>query len=231
LNSVLAAQGVGLLLTFVASSALIRAVGLDEWRYSLTATAAFAVVCAVALGYLHQHPFAQFGSANLATTGRAVLVSMVIACIGETRSPSTAWTAALGGTASTLLDGVDGWLARRSGMSSDFGARYDMEIDALLILALAVLAWQHEKAGGWIILAGAMRYLFVAAGYVWPWMNASLPPSTRRKAVCVIQIVGLILAVSPLVPAPTSAGIGLVTLVALIWSFSVDVGWLWQHGI
>ena len=75
------------------------------------------------------------------------------------------------------LDGVDGWLARRSGLSSDFGARYDMETDALLILVLAVLAWRQEKAGAWIVLAGAMRYLFVAAGYIWTWMTAPLPPS------------------------------------------------------
>ena len=45
----------------------------------------------------------------------------------------------------TALDGVDGWLARRSGIASAFGARFDMEIDALLILVLAVLAWRSAR--------------------------------------------------------------------------------------
>ena len=35
------------------------------------------------------------------------------------------------------LDGLDGWAARRQGLVSAFGARFDMEVDALLILALA----------------------------------------------------------------------------------------------
>ena len=32
-----------------------------------------------------------------------------------------------------------------------FGARFDMEIDALLILALSILAWRHGKAGAWVV--------------------------------------------------------------------------------
>ena len=30
-----------------------------------------------------------------------------------------------------------------------------MEIDALLILVLAMLAWQYEKAGAWVIAVGS----------------------------------------------------------------------------
>jgi multidrug efflux pump subunit AcrA (membrane-fusion protein) len=44
-----------------------------------------------------------------------------------------------------MLDGVDGWLARRHEIASRFGARFDMEVDALLILALSVLAGCGEK--------------------------------------------------------------------------------------
>lgn len=199
-------------------------------NFPLIASGVFCVVALIVLSHLHNHPFEQFGAANLVTTIRVIAVSLVVALIGGSRSPAAAWTAALGGCVSTVLDGVDGWLARRLGLASEFGARYDMEIDALLILALCALAWQHEKAGAWILLAGAMRYLFVGAGYLWPWMNAPLPSSFRRKTVCVVQIVGLILAVSPIVSVPLSVVIGLLTLASLIWSFGVDVAWLWQHG-
>ena len=99
------------------------------------------------------------------------------------------------------LDGVDGALARGRGEASEFGARFDMETDALLILVLAALVWQHDKAGAWILLAGLLRYLFVAASYVLPWLGAALPPSRRRQTVCVVQIVSLIGALAPLVAA------------------------------
>ena len=227
-SRVLATQTLGIVATCAASVALARALQTPA-EYSVKATVVFAAICLIALGYVHHHPFERFGAANVVTTVRAVLVSLVIALIGETPTTATAWAAALGSTGSTLLDGVDGWMARREGMASDFGARYDMEIDALLILALAVLTWQNGKAGAWIVLAGAMRYLFVAAGYGWHWMTQPLPPSTRRKAVCVIQIVGLSVAVAPFVPVSISRAIALVTLVSLTWSFGVDVVWLRRH--
>jgi len=223
-----AAQAAGLAATYTMATAIGRVIDAPP-TFPLVASGVFCVVALIVLSHLHHHPFAQFGAANLVTTVRVVAVSVVVALIGESRTPMAAWTAAIGGSVSAALDGVDGWLARRSGLASEFGARYDMEIDALLILALCALAWQHEKAGVWILLAGAMRYLFVGAGYVWSWMNAPLPPSFRRKTVCVVQIVGLILAVSPVVPVPVSVIIGLLTLASLLWSFGVDVVWLWQH--
>ena len=230
LSRVLATQTLGIVATFAASVALARALRMPA-AYSFKATVVFAAICLIALGSLHHHPFERFGAANVVTTVRGLLVSLVIALVGEAPTAAAAWAAALASTGSTLLDGVDGWMARHEGMESDFGARYDMEIDALVILALAVLTWQNGKAGAWIVLAGAMRYLFVAAGYVWHWMTAPLPPSTRRKAVCVIQIVGLIIAVAPFVPVALSRAIALITLVSLTWSFGVDVLWLRRHSV
>lgn len=199
-----------------------------SYPYSVTfvfGAAAVVVVRAVA----RQHPFDRFGPANGVTSVRLMLTSLVAGFAAEAPIagvPAAAAALALGVTA---LDGLDGWLARRTGLSSPFGARYDMETDALLIMVLAVLAWEHDKAGGWIVLAGAMRYLFVAAGYVWTWMDAPLPPSQRRKVVCVVQIVGLGLVVSPLLAPPMSTGAAALTLAALTWSFGVDVLWLARH--
>ena len=67
--------------------------------------------------------------------------------------PPVAATAAAAGLAATVLDGLDGWLARRAGMASAFGARFDVEVDALLIQALAILTWRYGKAGPWVLLA------------------------------------------------------------------------------
>ena len=56
------------------------------------------------------------------------------------------WIISLG-TVAMLLDGTDGRVARRTGTTSAFGARFDMELDAFLLLALSVLVWQ---SGRWV---------------------------------------------------------------------------------
>jgi phosphatidylglycerophosphate synthase len=198
--------------------------------YPLKAAIIFGGVMLVAIGFLAAgHPFARFGPANQTTTVRAILMALVVGLIGEPRPPLVAATAA--GTTLVIagLDGLDGWLARRTRMASAFGARFDMETDALLVMALSILAWQFGKAGAWVVLSGLMRYAFVAASWCLPWMRRPLFPSVRRKAVCVVQIVGLTLVMLPLVAPPASAWLAGIALAALSWSFLVDVAWLWRN--
>jgi phosphatidylglycerophosphate synthase len=111
-------------------------------------------------------------------------------------------------------------------MVSGFGARFDMETDALLILVLSVLTWQHAKAGPWVLLCGLMRYAFVAAGWVMPWLARPLRSTTRGKAAAVAQMLGLCVALAPVVPLPISAGVAAAALATLIWSFAIDVVWM-----
>ena len=106
----------------------------------------------------------------------ATIVALVAGLIGEPNVAANAVCAAAASAIAIALDGVDGWLARRTGMVSAFGARFDMEVDALLIQVLAILAWQHGKAGAWILASGLLRYLFVAAGWVWTWMRSQRDP-------------------------------------------------------
>ena len=198
--------------------------------YALKASAAFAAVMLLSLGFLQQHhPFTRFGAANQITTVRALLVSLVVSLIGEPRLPAIAASAAAASVVVTLLDGVDGWLARRNRIASDFGARFDMEIDALLILALSMLAWRFEKAGAWVVLSGILRYAFVAAGARLTWLHAPLPASRRRQAICVLQIAALTVAIVPAIPPPISAPLAAVALGALGVSFLVDILWLWRR--
>jgi len=121
---------------------------------------------------------------------------------------------------------VDGWLARRSGEISAFGARFDMEVDAALILILSILVWLHGKAGMWVMACGLMRYGFVAAGWVLPWMAGPLRSTMRGKSVAVAQFTGLGAALLPVVPVPFCTLIAAGTLATLVWSFAVDIAWL-----
>jgi phosphatidylglycerophosphate synthase len=210
------------------SVALVAGSTLGRW-YPAKSSALFAGICLVSAAYFSTHRVERIGPANLVTLGRAALVALIAALVGEPASVPLAWLAAILAGICAALDGLDGWLARRTGLASAFGARFDMEVDALLIMSLAIIAWWWDKAGMWILLAGGMRYLFVLAGYLWNWLNAALPVSTRRKAVCVVQMVGLAAVVSPLLAGVVSVAVALGTLTALTWSFGVDVLWLRRH--
>jgi phosphatidylglycerophosphate synthase len=167
------------------------------------------------------------GAANRVTLGRAALTIPVFAlALHPLRLGETAlwWIIALS-TVAMVLDGVDGRIARLTGTQSAFGARFDMELDAALIMALCVLVWGSGKVGAWVLLIGLMRYGFVAAGWVWPALTAELPPSFRRKLVCVVQGVALLVGLGPIVPVWLAVGGNAVALALLSWSFAVDVLW------
>ena len=126
--------------------------------YIFKAVAVFTAIVFVARRSARvHHPFSRFGPANQVTMVRALLVALIAALIGEPTLPACARAAAGAAAIATLLDGVDGWLARRTQMASAFGARFDMETDALLIQVLAILAWQYGKAGAWVLVSGLLR--------------------------------------------------------------------------
>jgi phosphatidylglycerophosphate synthase len=166
------------------------------------------------------------GTANLITATRALLVAVVAGAAVVPITPSAAGLAVAIGSVAALLDLADGWVARRTGSTSAFGARFDMEVDALLILVLAGLVWRYGVTGPWVLASGLMRYAFVALARVWPWLARPLPPSRRRQAACVVQIVALLVALAPVTPAPLGLAAAAIGLGALTWSFAVDVAWL-----
>ena len=150
--------------------------------YPLTATAVFVVLMAAVMRVAgEQHPYPRFGPANYVTTIRAIMVALVAGLIGHPATPEALWSVIGLTGVMGALDGLDGWLARRTRMASAFGARFDMETDALLILALSILVWQHGKAGAWVLLCGLMRYGFVAAGWLLPWLARPLRSSLARQ--------------------------------------------------
>ncbi|MFK0171888.1 CDP-alcohol phosphatidyltransferase family protein [Streptomyces sp. NPDC090306] len=175
---------------------------------------------------LDRSPLRSFGPANRVTLGRATLVGGVTALVADSFESAPPVSLLVGLTAVALvLDGVDGKVARRTGTASAVGARFDMEVDAFLILVLSV--YVAAQQGAWVVLIGAMRYLFVAAARVFPWLNAPLPPSTARKTVAALQGVLLLLAGSQLLPGPLNSPVAAVALALLVWSFGRDVRWLW----
>jgi phosphatidylglycerophosphate synthase len=171
----------------------------------------------------------KFGPADKITLVRAVLVAGLASLVGQPTRPAVAWTVVFIAIVAALLDGVDGWVARRTGTVSVFGARFDMETDAALILVLSIIVWQYGKAGPWVLLSGLLRYVFAAAGWLWPWMKGPLAATLRGKIICIVQIVALLAAIAPATVPPMSSLVAAVGLLALCYSFLVDTRRLWRE--
>lgn len=191
---------------------------------------ASAGYAAVALGILRGLPRAAggLGAANRVTLVR-VLLSLPVAAVAllpVAGSEGLRWWIAGMATLALSLDGVDGWIARRTGTSSPFGARFDMETDAALLMALSLLAWRFDRAGIWVLAIGGMRYAFVGAGVFLHRLRGELPPSFRRKLVCVIQGVALVGTMIPHLPDRGSELLAAGALLALTGSFGVDTLYL-----
>jgi len=193
--------------------------------YAARAALVYAVGAVLVWRGLAAHPHPRFGPANRVTLGRFAIAALLAAVIGEPtpRAEAIAWTIVVVATVVAVIDALDGPLARRSGLASAFGARFDMETDAWLTLVLCGLILHFDKAGAWVLAAGLMRYAFVAAARAWPWLGGSLAPSLRRKAVCVAQITTLIVCLGPIIPRWASSALAAASLAAVAWSFAVDV--------
>ncbi|WP_327400037.1 CDP-alcohol phosphatidyltransferase family protein [Streptomyces sp. NBC_01288] len=218
------AVGAGVQILLLALLGTAIGMGPAGWLTGL----AFAIATwAVLSKALHRTRTRSFGPANRVTLGRAILVGGVTALVADSFESSPPVTLLVGLTAVALiLDGVDGKVARRTGTSTALGARFDMEVDAFLILVLSV--YVSTQMGPWVLLIGGMRYAFVAAARVWLWLNAPLPPSTARKTVAATQGILLLLAGANLLPHAANIGVVVLALGTLVWSFGRDILWLWR---
>jgi phosphatidylglycerophosphate synthase len=177
---------------------------------------------------LWRDPAAGLSWASWVTLIRATLAVGVAALSAASfeRPVATATLVTLASIA-LALDFVDGWLARRTATQSALGAKLDGEVDAFLILVLSVEV--APTAGAWVLLIGLARYLFLAAGWVLPWMRAPLPRRDWRKTVTASQGVALVIAASGVPPLWLSRVLLAVALGMLAESFGRDVWWLWRH--
>lgn len=176
-------------------------------------------------GALLRSRAASLTPADRVTLARLVLVGAITSLVAESvvRPVPGAAIAAIAAVA-LILDALDGHVARRTGQATPFGARFDMEVDAFLILVLSIDV--ARSVGGWVLVIGAMRYVFVAAGWLFPWLRKPLRASFASKAVAAVQGVVLTAAATEVLPY---AGTAVAAALALLtWSFGRDVWWLWR---
>lgn len=177
------------------------------------------------------HRFIRMGAANHTTLVRGAMVALLAGLLGEQGSQSSNTAAVIVSSTMMVLDGLDGWIARRSGMATQFGARFDMETDAAFVAVLSLLVWQADKAGVWVLLSGLMRYLFVGIVALVPRLQRPVPASTRGKTIAVGQMIALVLALAPFCRQPLSQWVAAAGLTALVVSFGLDFIWLLRQPV
>jgi phosphatidylglycerophosphate synthase len=193
----------------------------------LLATLGTAVRAGLA-GY--RHP--RLGPADGVTLARGVLTCGVAALVaGQALTPGGLGAGAIAllvalAAVALVLDHVDGQVARRTGTCSAFGARFDLEVDALLILVLSV--YVAGQVGWWVLGIGLARYLFVAARRTVPALRGAAPSRYWCKVVAVVQGVMLTVAAAGVLPVTVASAGLLVALVLLIESFGREAWQLWR---
>jgi phosphatidylglycerophosphate synthase len=182
------------------------------WPVALCALPSFA--CLVWLGRGSFTPSGRFGVANTVTALRLLLLLAIAA--PPSTLPALRVLAIV--SAVLLLDGLDGWLARARGDASLFGAHFDMETDALLVLVLTLRLWLGQGFGPWVLFSGLLRYLYVLWLWSWPGSGREAPRSRFGRFAFLLLMLGLC---SGLV-LPGAWGVSGVCLGTLIvsWSFA-----------
>ena len=210
----------------IAAACAANYLTLSAWLPArLLALVGLGAACIIQ-GLPFHSPHACFGAANRTTVARGVLVAFLAALLFEHADGRVEFVVLSVAVLAATLDAVDGWLARRTGTSSAFGARFDMETDAVFILVMSIWAWRLGKVGSWVIIGGLLRYAFVLATMLVPPLRGDLPPSFRRKTIAAVQMIALLVVVAPFVPASDSAPIAALALLALATSFGIDIAWL-----
>ncbi len=179
---------------------------------------------ALLLRGLRQRETTRFGAANVVTAVRSTLVGVISGIVVSSFvAPMPVGLLVALVVPALLLDAVDGWVARRTNSASELGARFDMEVDAFLLLVLS--AYVAQTLGVWVLAIGVMRYAFVAAGWIFPWFRRQLPFRYWRKVVTAVQGIALTIAATGFLPVLDVLVVA-IALALLIESFGRDVVWL-----
>jgi phosphatidylglycerophosphate synthase len=162
------------------------------------------------------------GWADALTGVRLALLSLVAASMPE--APA-AWTlAAL--AANVVLDALDGFVARKLGDSTAFGAVFDREVDAFFVL----VAYLHFRLDGWIgaavLFAGLLPYayrLFAAVGPV------PVAAGHKERAAAAMAGLNFLLLLAAMAAPDYSSRILIASVAVVCASFAGSFMGLYRH--
>nr|WP_281401006.1 CDP-diacylglycerol--glycerol-3-phosphate 3-phosphatidyltransferase [Amycolatopsis umgeniensis] len=142
--------------------------------------------------------------ANLLTMSRLVLVPLFVMALFTGDGTDTFWRAiatALFAIAS-FTDQVDGWVARKYGLITDFGKIADPIADKALIGAALIGLSVLGELGWWVTIVIAIREIGVTLLRFWVIRHGVIPASRGGKAKTLAQIAAI---TAYLLPLPVAA--------------------------
>ncbi len=205
--------------------------GVAGVAVALTSLLALVSTGAVLAGFHLLSSGTRFGFANTATLVRLNLAAFLLAVaittlwFAEPAALPLLWIVFTVAAVALVLDGVDGWLARRRREVSDFGSRMDMAADTAFTIITTLCLVSFGLVGAWVLLIGLMRPAFVAAAWIWPALSSPLPESRGRKIACGGSLGCLVAGLAPPLAALAPA-LALLALLQLVWSFGRDLRYL-----
>jgi len=162
-------------------------------------------------------PAGGFGAANTVTLLRMLLI---VGLSGYSASPPGP-PAALLVLLILVLDGIDGRLARRFSLASEFGARFDMECDALLVFVSALVLYLPGRLGAFILVAGLLRYAYVVGLLVWPEPTREAPRSSFGRTAFTVMVLSIAASMWPIAALHVQFAIAATSL--LVYSFARSI--------
>jgi cardiolipin synthase (CMP-forming) len=154
---------------------------------------------------------------NLITIARLIAVPLIVLLIGQ-GSWGLAFTVFV---AAGISDAVDGFIARRFDMRSEFGAYLDALADKALLVSIYVTLSVTGVLPGWLAILVVSRDLMIISAILVSWLMGrplAIKPMFVSKLNTGAQIVfaALVLGTKAVIlEAPTLYGIGMVLVAAL----------------
>jgi CDP-diacylglycerol--glycerol-3-phosphate 3-phosphatidyltransferase len=145
-------------------------------------------------------PVPTLNVANFLTLSRLVLVPLFVVALFAGGGTDLVWRSvatALFAVAS-LTDQVDGWVARRYGLVTDFGKIADPIADKALIGSALVGLSVLGELGWWVTVVIAVREIGVTLLRFWVIRHGVIPASRGGKAKTLTQIAAIVCYLLPL---------------------------------
>jgi len=161
--------------------------------------------------------------ANVLTLGRLVLVPLFVLALFVAESEGIAWRVAATALflVASMTDQVDGWVARRYGLVTEFGKIVDPIADKALIGAALVGLSMLGELPWWITATIAARELGVTVLRFWVIRHGVIPASRGGKAKTFAQIVAI---VAYLIPFPSAVDPARWVLIGIALALTVGTG-------
>ena len=125
---------------------------------------------------------------NLITLGRILLVPIVVWAI----TSGEMWIAFVLFMVAGISDAVDGFLAKRFGMTTELGAYLDPLADKALIVSIYIALGVNEAIPRWLVILVVSRDILIVGGIMLSWVIGSplkIKPLLVSKLNTVAQIV------------------------------------------